>query len=463
MSNLPFDFGMDKADTTGARPDEPLSVTALSRCIEAALAAGLPGSVRVQGEVANVTLRNGHRYFSMRDGEASISCVMWASDAARCPMSMVDGDRVVAGGSVVHWAPGGRTQLRVRSLEPAGEGLLLATFKARCDELRERGWFDPEQRRALPRSPRRIAVLTSKTGAAVHDFVATARNRFPSCRLLLVDIPVQGAAAAARIAIAVRRVDQAAKALGIDAIVLTRGGGSLEDLWAFNELEPATAVHACRTPVVAAIGHESDVTLVELVADARAATPTAAATLLLPDRDECRARLGLVDRAMQRAAMSMVQSGHHAAAACSAALHGLAQSNVHRLRAPVLNLERRLHATRPDVVLHRQRQLLDLLRVRLRTAVGVRHRLGTDRLGRLPVAALMARTLERARVRVSTLHRALEAIDPDAVLGRGYSLTLNAQGEVIRSAAQVAHGEVLLTRTGKGQIHSRVEPDPAVS
>jgi exodeoxyribonuclease VII large subunit len=246
--------------------------------------------------------------------------------------------------------------------------------------------------------------------------------------------------------------------LPVDCFWLTRGGGSLEDLWAFNELELATAVHECRTPVVAAIGHASDVTLVELVADARAETPTAAAMVLLPDREECRVRLGLVSRAMSRAGAAMVQVGRNAIARQAQVVRHKVLASVHRLAAPVLQLERRLHATRPDVVLQRRRQELELLRHRLGAGAWQAHRQGLDRLGRLSLATAAARTLERSRGHVQTLDRALQGVDPQAVLARGYSLTLNALGEVIRSASQVADGEVLLTRTGDGKIRSRVEP-----
>ena len=220
---------MPPGDDDRDAPDPPMTVAMLSQRIEAALAQGLPANIRVEGEVANAVVRNSHQYFSLREPDASIGCVMWASDAQRCTHDLRDGDRVIAVGSVVHWARAGRTQLRVRRIEPVGEGELLATFRARCDTLREQGYFDPSARKPLPACPRRIAVLTSATGAAVHDVVATAKRRFPACGLLLVDVPVQGPTAAARIAAAIRRVDRAHKSLRIDAIILTRGGGSLED------------------------------------------------------------------------------------------------------------------------------------------------------------------------------------------------------------------------------------------
>ena len=275
VGNLPFDFAMDK--TLDAQGKAPLSVSALSNQIEAALAAGLPRSVQVVGEVANHSVRNGHHYWSLRDETARIDCVMWASDARSAQVHAQNGATMVATGTVVHWGPGGRTQLKVRRLAHAGEGARLAELKARIDEFRAKGLLEPDRKQPLPSCPRCIAVLTARTGAAVHDVRATGQRRFPACDLLVVDIPVQGQAAAPRIARAVEAVDAAAERLGIDAIILTRGGGSIEDLWAFNEAAPALAVAACRVPIVAAIGHESDTTLCELVADHRASTPTQAA------------------------------------------------------------------------------------------------------------------------------------------------------------------------------------------
>ena len=446
-----------------AKSSPPLTVAMLSQRIEAALVSGLPSSLRVEGEVANAVIRNGHQYFSLREPGASIGCVMWASDLRRCSHTVRDGDRVIAVGSVVHWAPGGRTQLRVRRVEPIGEGALLATFRARCDQLRAEGYFDPSKKKALPAYPRRIAVLTSATGAAVHDVMATAKRRFPACALLLVDVPVQGAAAANRVAQAVERVDAAHKALHIDAIILTRGGGSLEDLWAFNELVLAEAVHRCTVPIVAAIGHESDVTIVELVADARAATPTAAAAALLPDREEASMRLGLVERSLGRAMRGCLAAATGRLTQRAGVLTQVQRANMHRRRATIEALHGRLQGAQPAVVLARRGHRLQQLGHRLHIACQGQLGVATTRVPWARLPAVMTRRMQAVGGQLEVLGRALDAVNPESVLARGFSLTMDEQGKLVRDAHQVHGGDVLHTRLGHGAVRSRVEPAPNAS
>jgi len=446
--------------TSGPRAEaeqSPLTVTALSRQIEAALASGLPSSVQVEGEVANHTIRNGHHYWSLRDDTARIDCVMWASDARSSTTHAVDGAAMVVTGTVVHWGPGGRTQLKVRTVAMAGEGQRLAQFRARCDEYRARGLFDDARKQPLPSSPRRIAVLTAKTGAAVHDVIATAKRRFPACGLLLVDIPVQGATAAGRIAEAVRRVDNAAEQLGLDAIILTRGGGSIEDLWAFNEPGPADAVLACSLSVVAAIGHESDTTLVELVADRRASTPTQAVMLLLPDQDEARERAQQLDRTMHRSVATLLQaSGQHVEQA-AAALHAAMERAVGRRRMALVALDERLHAGQPEAQLARRRGHVAMLQHRCAAGLGIAVGAARQRLLAARPSAALRHRVDRVAGQLTVLERTLRVVGPQAVLQRGYSLTLDEHGQLVRRASDVQRGDLLETRTGQGSIHARVE------
>ena len=269
-------FSGDPDDGDGADP--VLTVSELSGMIQTALEARLPASIQVTGQLGNLTKRR-HWYFSLKDDDAVVSCVMWMSAVRRQRDDINDGDAVIATGRVSYYGPQGRTQLYVESLRPLGVGSLHRRFEALCTELREAGYFAPERKCALPSFPRRIAVITSATGAAIQDVTDTAARRCPATALTLVDVKVQGKDAAGQIARAIHHVDRRAEELGIDAIIVTRGGGSMEDLWAFNEREVADAALACHTPLVAAIGHESDTTIIELVADARAATPTQAVML----------------------------------------------------------------------------------------------------------------------------------------------------------------------------------------
>ena len=241
------------------------------------------------GEVSNLTVRN-HWYFSLKDFGAVLSCVAWGSTAAKLGTPPVDGEQVIIRGSVSHYGPQGRTQFYVSSLQGVGAGTLEQKFRAMCEELRRLGYFEEDRKKSLPTFPNRIAVLTSKTGAALHDVLATAKTRCPAVELLLLDVRVQGDGAAGEIAAAINWIDRHRAELGIDALLVTRGGGSMEDLWAFNERIVAETVFRCMIPVVAAIGHESDVTIIELVADLRAATPTQAIMRLIPDARELNRR-----------------------------------------------------------------------------------------------------------------------------------------------------------------------------
>ena len=275
--------------------DAPWPVSKLAGAIQAVLADKLPRKLRVVGEISNLSARN-HWFFSLKDGDASIRAVMFASAARRVSFDARDGLSVVATGRIDYYAAQGSVQLYVDALQAVGEGELEAAFRRLAAELREEGLFAPERKKPLPAYPRAIAVVTSRSAAALQDVRDTARRRWPGCRLVLVDVRVQGPSAAPQIAAALGRLSEGGAALGIDAVLLTRGGGSIEDLWAFNEPEVVRAVAACSLPTVAAIGHETDTTLAELAADARCATPTQAAMTLVPDEAQLREQTAQLHR-----------------------------------------------------------------------------------------------------------------------------------------------------------------------
>ncbi|MDF1870954.1 MAG: exodeoxyribonuclease VII large subunit, partial [Phycisphaerales bacterium] len=264
--------------------EKPLTVTQLASTIESAIKSTFPTKVRVIAEISSVTNRT-HFYFTLKDQNATISAVLFASAAKRSRSIPTHGQQVIATGKLDYYAPSGRLSLIVDKLEPVGEGDLEQRYKALCEDLRARGWFDPLTKKPLPIFPRSIAIITSATGAALQDVLDTANKRCPAVNMLVVDARVQGDQAKSQIANALNQISKHHEQFGIDAIILTRGGGSLEDLWAFNEPIVAKAIHDCPVPIVAAIGHETDTTIAELVADERAATPTQAAMNLSPDRD----------------------------------------------------------------------------------------------------------------------------------------------------------------------------------
>ncbi len=285
---LPDVHNSDTVFAPGAAPETAVSVAELNerarRLVEGAL-----GSLWVGGEVANWhPHRSGHCYFSLRDDTAQISCVIWRSDLNRLPAHPEEGMRVVAHGKPTIYGPRGSYQLVVREMRAEGEGLWRLAFEKLRAKLAVEGMLDPERKRPLPRVPARIGVVTSRSGAALRDVLAVVRRRAPWARILISDCRVQGDGAGQSIAVALQRLVRHG---ACDVVVLTRGGGSVEDLWAFNEEVVARAIAACPVPTVSAVGHEIDVTIADLVADVRAATPSAAGEVLVPDTDVLLAEL----------------------------------------------------------------------------------------------------------------------------------------------------------------------------
>lgn len=437
----------------------PLTVSQVSEIITRTLEDRIPSPLRVIGEVSNLSTRH-HWYFSLKDDKAVLSCVAWASNAKRLAMTPRDGQEVVATGQVGHYAPQGRTQFYVTDLRPVGEGALEARFKALCEELRRLGYFDDARKRPLPAYPGRIAVVTSKTGAALQDVIATAAQRWPAVGLLVFDVRVQGEGAAEEVARTIRRINRERLTLGVEAILVTRGGGSIEDLWTFNERLVADAILESTLPVVAAIGHESDVTIAELVADLRAATPTQAVMRLIPaarelakqiDHVEHRLRSMLIrrlEREQERLnllARSDIVRGPQAALErlverLDRQHEGLRLAQRQAITQRRINLERltrRLLRLRPADVTARQRERLSVIHTRLRE--GLIHRL-----------ALARRALEGRE-------QTLQAFEVHGVLRRGFSYTTTPRGGLIRSIGDVQSGDVMLTHLSDGVVRSVVD------
>ncbi|MBA4119236.1 MAG: exodeoxyribonuclease VII large subunit [Isosphaera sp.] len=462
--------GLFAASSGGA--EAPWSVGQLAAAIEGALAARVPASVRVIGEVSNLSVRT-HWYFAIKDpqvGGALVQCVLFAGRAKAAPR-IAEGQRVIVTGRVEYYKPQGRVSVYVERVEAAGAGALEARLRALVEELRGLGWLEPSRKRAVPAFPRRVAVITSRGGAALQDVLDTMRRRCPAVEVCLLDVLVQGPQAAGAVANAVRWVSAGARKLGIDAVLVTRGGGSLEDLWAFNEREVAGAIVSCSVPVVAAIGHETDVTVAELVADERCATPTQAAMRLTPDREalgeqveEHAARWRAAWRARLAAERGWAaDSAGRLGAACGrrGAVEGLA---LERLRAG-------LGRVRPVALIRARGERLSAQRQRLAGAgVAAAAQLGAalDRLWERVVAAGRGAVHERAGG-LESARRQLELVGPQRVLMRGYSITLDGSGRAVRSVRGVIPGDVVTTRLADGGFESVVgrgvagAPEPAAA
>jgi exodeoxyribonuclease VII large subunit len=422
----------------GAEGPAAMSVSALVARIKNALTEAFPQRVCVVGEVSNLSApSSGHLYFSLKDAGASIAAAMWRSQAEKLKFRPTDGLEVVVEGRVDVYDTQGKLQLYVERITPRGAGALELAFRQLKEKLQAEGLFDPAHKKPLVRFPRAIGVITSATGAAVRDIQRTIHRRWPGLNVYLLPTTVQGDEAAGRIAEAVALLDAAAEGLDIDTIIVARGGGSLEDLWAFNEEVVARAVFAARTPIISGVGHEVDVTICDLAADVRAPTPTGAAELAVPDRREVVRHVAQLHRRLSRTTAEGL-------AAARQALRGLLRSGV--FRDPLGRVRGYM-------------QRMDELSSRLRAALHG----GLARAGRRlePATQRLAMVhpihrLRLARQRVASAGRQLEAMSYRGVLRRGFSVTRSAEGAVLRSAADVRAGQRVTTVLSDGAFDSEV-------
>jgi exodeoxyribonuclease VII large subunit len=435
-----------------------LSVLQLTRLIKDTLTGSFP-SVWVRGEISNVQrATSGHFYFDLKEGrEAILPCVIWASTAARMKFAPVAGVEAEAYGAISVFEPRGRYQLVLQVLRPAGLGALLVKLEELKRKLQAEGLFDAARKRPLPRYPRRVGLVTSPVGAAVHDLVTRLRGRWPATGIVLAPVRVQGPGAATEIANAIRRFGRLG---GVDVLIVGRGGGSLEELWAFNEEPVVRAIAASPIPVVTAIGHEVDQTLADLAADVRAATPSHAAELVVPDRRDIAHRVEVLHERGTRAVRHRVAHGR-----------------------------RRLEAALARYAFRRQRELFASWRQRIdemlaRAEARVREALarGRERLGRATnsyglrewprtltlhrerageigqrLAAAIATGIQERRARVTGYDDQLQALSPRRVLVRGYCLARKPDGTFVRSAAELVPGDGVTIEFARGEADARVE------
>jgi exodeoxyribonuclease VII large subunit len=438
-----------------AAPDT-LSVSEVNRRARQTLEREI-GELWVEGELSGVSRpSSGHVYFTLKDDQAQLRCALFRTRARFVAAPMRDGDRVRVRGRLSIFEPRGDYQLIADAVQAAGEGELLAAFERLKARLAAEGVF--ANARPLPCPPRHLLVLTSSTGAAIRDVLAVLAARWPLARVTLIPVPVQGREAAPAMIAALGLLNrQSALDPARDAILITRGGGSLEDLWAFNDEHLARAIFHSRLPVMSAVGHEVDVTLADFAADVRAPTPSAAAEQLVPDRRELVHRLDVLAARLARAA----------------------QGRVEREAQRLDHLRARLR--HPGEELARRRETLGQLSVRLERALSAR--LAVERRHQLQLAArldahapqrrlaearqrleqasgrllaAMPRALVAQRQRLEAVVRELQAVSPLAVLGRGYAILENDQGQVVRRAVDTTPGQALIARLGEGRLEVEV-------
>lgn len=444
-------------ESSQSRQQQIFTVTRLNSAVRMILEQDL-GLVWLTGELSNLAMpSSGHWYFSLKDISAQVRCAMFKGNNRRVPFRPQDGMQVLVQARVSLYEPRGDYQLIIESMQPAGDGMLALRFEELKRRLDAEGLFDEGRKRPLPREPRAVGLVTSATGAALHDMLTVLERRAPDLPVFIYPTQVQGSAAIAQIVAAITLANRRAE---VDVLIVGRGGGSLEDLWCFNEEAVARAIAGSAIPVVSAVGHEVDVTISDFAADLRAPTPSAAAELVAPDRSARAQRLvHLKQRLVQ--AISRRQT---------AARHGFAL------------LQKRLDHQDPKRQLEQQSQRLDELSGRLQQLLNLRLHQGERRLANLELRlqarspstllaagkrrhqlaeerlhTLMSKRQDLAAHRLAMLSARLDGISPLATLGRGYSITRTPSGEVISRAAQVSPGQQLVTMLAEGELRVRVE------
>ena len=414
---------------------EPVSVRELNAYIKSLIDSdGYLGSVAVRGELSNYKVYpSGHHYFTLKDAESSVRCVMFRSAASKLRFRPESGMGVIVYGRVSVYPRDGAYQLYCEAILPEGSGALQLAYEQLREKLAKEGLFDREHKKPIPRYPERIAVVTSSAGAAVHDIIRVLRRRWPLAKVILLPVRVQGEEAPPEIAAAIRWASEHKIA---DTLITGRGGGSIEDLWAFNDERVARAIYDCEIPVISAVGHEPDVTIADFVADLRAATPSNAAELAAPDVNELLQAIDSARSRLDRAVLKKVSAGRES-------LDALASRRV-LVSATGFIEQRRLR--------------LDALKTRFEGTLGFVDRLksrleaASARLNGAADASLAARKNEYVRLAAK-----LDALSPLKVLSRGYAIALDAEGRAVKDARGVAVGERLTVKLNSGALGCRVE------
>ena len=449
---MALDFGIANPENTRAA----LTVSALNRAVSGLLQRSFP-LVRVRGEIANVTrAASGHWYFALKDDQAQARCVMFRARNQLLGWMPRDGDEVEVSAVVTLYEARGEFQLSVESMRRAGQGQLFEEFLKLKARLAAEGLFAAERKRSLPRVPRRVALVTSMQAAALSDVVTALSRRAPYVGVIIYPVPVQGAGAGSHIAAMLRKVSRRAAADLVDVVLLVRGGGSIEDLWAFNEEAVARAIVACAIPVVVGVGHESDITIADFAADLRAPTPTAAAELVAPAATALVATLGAQQAALARALQRLIERAQQR-------IDYVLRLTTAR-RAPWKALAAELEELR----LRSGNVLVEaLMQARVRVSSRV-HRLlvarpnpsaASVRVAALTAArrAAMFAQLKRQQARVESGLAALAHLDPGQTLARGFSIVRDASGALVRDSERVDIGQTLEIEFARGSASTRVE------
>ncbi len=438
------------------------TVSQVNSLIKVALEEKLPPRLIVRGEISDWKVHtSGHCYFSLRDENGILPCVMWAGKFRIVRFTPEDGMAVLATGHIDVYTIGGKYQLYVDKLEPEGVGALQLAFEQMVKKLRAEGLFDDVHKKPLPTYPERIGILTSESGAAVHDIIDSIRNRWPCVKLFLYPVPVQGEGAADKIAAALRDINRRNNKLRLDVLIVGRGGGSPEDLWAFNEEVLARAIFASQIPVISAVGHEVDVSVADLVADARASTPTKAGVVAVPDMQEILGQLVSIERRLQgetKARLKLAQQNLETVLAswvfrnplsivftAEERLDELDMRMIEATKALLAEAREKLAASYEQIVRIEPHRLLGKKTVELNN---LKNRANT----------VIQATINDCRMQLTAQANRLAGLDPKSVLRRGYSITTDKKtGLLVRTLKDVRIGDYLITELAdENLIESKV-------
>ena len=455
MSQSPYNLFANSPPSSSAAK-RPLTVTQVNQKARQLLEREMARTV-VVGEVSNFKVVSGHCYFALKDSSSNLPAALFRREASRVKFDIKNGLEVVVTGKLTLYVPYGRYQIIVESIEPKGVGALQLAFEQLKEKLHAEGLFDPSTKRSLPFLPRRVGVVTSQTGAVIRDIIQVATRRFPTARILLIPSKVQGAESAPTIVAAINKASAMAEELGLDALIVGRGGGSMEDLWGYNDEAVARAIATCSIPVVSAVGHESDFTIADFVADVRAPTPSAAAEILFPVRSELMRQItGILDRSAQ--VLRRMVLGERRRVEMIRRLLGDGRPLIREYAQRFTFLEERIRARATERVVQGRLRLkvLESRLARLHPKVGLHDtRAKVEELHKRH-QLVMEQLIVKEKQVVAGLAGRLNALSPLGVLERGYGIVLDSNGQAIVDSQGVSVGDSLDIRVAKGKLQAKV-------
>jgi exodeoxyribonuclease VII large subunit len=439
------------------------SVSQITSMVKTSLEAALPPRMTVNGEIGSFKhhRQSGHCYFTLKDEDSVLQCVMWRSNYRKVKFEPEEGMQVLASGFVDVYPPRGQYQFYAEQLQSTGTGDLQIAFEQMVKRLEKEGLFDDSRKKPLPRYPSRIGIMTSRSGAAIHDITESIHTRFPCVKLLFYPVPVQGKGADKKIAEGLKYLNKHSNELNLDMIILGRGGGSLEDLWSFNEEAVARAIYTSRIPIVSAVGHEVDTTIADLVADKRASTPTKAGVAAVPDIIDVNAQLEQLGKRLNTHIKNLLENKYRS-------METVQASSV--FRNPLFCLRQRTQQVdelsnklylETDGLINRTRKKLDgfaeqIARIEPHQLIGAQNVKLNNKINKLQTA--MQNKIYNKNIQLTSQTSRLKALNPKSVLKRGYSITTDKKtGKLIKKPDDVKTGELIMTEfAGENFIESEV-------